>query len=68
MKIYKHELLQIKHLVSLETWVPCVPLLVDSSPQVPVYKDHDNGHRWLSGCPWLECAPGGALGSLLLVR
>ena len=28
-------------LVSLETWVPCVPLLVDFSPQVPVYKDHD---------------------------
>ena len=28
-------------LVSLETWVPCVPLLIDSSPQVLIYKDHD---------------------------
>ena len=28
-------------LVSLETWVACVPLLIDSSPQVLVYKDHD---------------------------
>ena len=27
--------------VSLETWVPCILLLVDSRPQVPVYKDHD---------------------------
>ena len=27
--------------VSLETWVPCIPLFVISSPQVPVYKDHD---------------------------
>ena len=43
MKIYKHAFLQTKHsrLVSLETWVPCIPLLVDSSPQVPVYKNHD---------------------------
>ena len=28
-------------LVSLETWVPCVPLFIVSSPQVPVYKDHN---------------------------
>ena len=28
-------------LVSLETWVPCIPLLINSSPQVLVYKDHD---------------------------
>ena len=43
MKIHKHAFLQTKHsrLVSLETWVPCIPLLVDSSPQVPVYKDND---------------------------
>ena len=31
-------------LVSLETWVPCVPLLINSSPQVPVYKDYDKPH------------------------
>ena len=41
MKIYKCAFLQIKHLVSLETWVPCVPLLVDFSLQVPVYRDRD---------------------------
>ena len=43
MKIHKHAFLQTKHsrLVSLETWVPCIPLLVDSSPQVLVYKNHD---------------------------
>ena len=28
-------------LVSLETWVPCIPLLINSSPQVLVYKDND---------------------------
>ena len=32
-------------LVSLETWVPCVPLLIDSSLQVPVYKDHDSNRE-----------------------
>ena len=28
-------------LVSLETWVPCIPLLINSSLQVLVYKDRD---------------------------
>ena len=48
MKIYKHVFFcccccfcKQSTLVSLETWVPCVPLLIDSIPQVLVYKDHD---------------------------
>ena len=42
IKIHKHAFLQIKHPVSLKTWVPCFLLLVNSSPQVPVYKDCDS--------------------------
>ena len=41
MKIYKHAFLQIRHPCFTRAWVPCIPLLVESSPQVPVYKDHD---------------------------
>ena len=46
--------MHLSTLVSLETWVSCVPLLADSSPQVPVDKNHD---KWSpkqgpGGSPW----------------
>lgn len=52
-------------LFPLETWVPASLFSLTPVPRSRS-KDHDNDHRWLSGCPGsvhLE-----ALGSLLLVR
>ena len=45
MKIYKHAFLQIKHPCFTRDLGPLHPLLVDSNPQVLVYKDCDNAQR-----------------------
>ena len=42
LKIYNHAFLQIKyHYFTRDLGLPCVLLLVDSSPRVPVYEDRD---------------------------